>query len=217
MKRRAISEIIATMMLLGVTLAGSALLASLVYGSGIQNTPSTSASLQSAYSLKLTGYDTRDSSDLFGITSVDNQFDKKLCTEACQGYADNIPTSVNPGTEFLMLQIRNVSPDPIYLKGIQVNSVLHTWDFNTGEKTLDASANDLTGKYPLNGKFSIISTSSLTQKSESKLNPDEEVRLVIKLDKTISPNIALTKPIITSINFGGIRSTDNVILSGEIR
>jgi len=215
-KRRAISEIIATLMLLGITTAGSVFLASLVYGSGFQNTPE-SESLQSSYAIKLTGYDTRDSNDLLGISNVDNKFDKKLCTKGCQGSADNIPNSASPGTEFLLLQIRNVSTESVYIKGIQVNSVQHIWDQNTAGKSLDASNSDFTGKYPLNGKFSIISTTGLAQKSENRVDADEEVRLVIKLDDAMSSDIALSKPILTGINFGGIREAENVILSGEIR
>lgn len=215
-KRRGISELIATLMLLGITTAGSVFLASVVYGSGLQNTP-TSSNLQSSYSVKLTGYDTRDSSDLLGITTLDNKFDKKLCTASCQGSADNVPQSASPGTEFIILQVRNISTETVFLKGIQVNGVLHIWDQNTSGKTLDASSDDATGKYPSNGKFSVISTNNLVQKAESRLDSDEEVRLVIKLDDSISSDISLTKPIITSINFGGIRESENVILSGEIR
>lgn len=216
-KKRGISELFATLMLLGITTAGSVFLASVVYGSGIQNVPNTGSNLQSSYSIKLTGYDTRDSTDLLGITTLDNKFDKKLCTSGCQNFADNIPQGANAGTEFIILQIRNVSPESVFLKGVQINGILHTWDIQTVGKTLDASASDGTGKYPSNGKFSIISTSNLVQKTESKLNPDEEVRLVIKLSKDIPSDISLTKPIITSINFGGIRATENTILSGEIR
>lgn len=216
-QRRGISELFATLMLLGITTAGSVLLASVVYGSGLQNTPNTGSNLQSSYSIKLTGYDTRDSTDLLGITTLDNKFDKKLCTVGCQNFADNIPQSVNAGTEFIVLQIRNISTDTIYLKGIQVNGILHTWDEQTAGKTLDASTNDVTGKYPSNGKFSIISTGNLVQKTESRLNSDEEVKLVVKLSKDIPSDISLTRPILTSINFGGIRPTENVLLSGEIR
>lgn len=215
-KRRGISELIATLMLLGITTVGSVFLASVVYGSGLQNTP-TSSNLQSSYSVKLTGYDTRDSTDLLGITTLDNKFDKKLCTASCQGSADNVPQSASPGTEFIILQVRNISTETVFLKGIQINGVLHTWDQNTSGKTLDASNNDATGKYPSNGKFSIVGTNNLVQKTESRLDSDEEVRLVIKLDDSISSDISLTKPIITSINFGGIRESENVILSGEIR
>jgi hypothetical protein len=110
-----------------------------------------------------------------------------------------------------------VSTEPVYLKGILVNGVQHIWDSNTGGKTLDASSNDFTGKYPLNGKFSIISTSNLAQKSENVVNADEEVRIILKLDDSIPSDIALTKPILTSINFGGVRASETVILSGEIR
>lgn len=216
-KRRAISEIFATLMLLGITTAGSVLLASLVYGSGIQNGPNLNTSFQSAYSIKLTGYDTRDSTDISGITVLDNKFDQKLCTSSCSSFPNNIPTSANPGTEFIMLQIRNVSTDSVYLKGIQVNGVLHTWDQNTAGKILDASTNDSTGKYPLNGKFSIIPTSSTIQRSDNKISPDEEVRIILKLDDAMSPDISLTKSIIININFGALKTADNVILSGEIR
>lgn len=215
-KRRGISEIIATLMLLGITTAGSVFLASLVYGSGIQNTP-TGESLHSSYSIKLTGYDTRDSNDLLGISNIDNKFDKKICTKSCQAFANNIPNSANAGTEFLILQVRNVSTEPVYVKTIQINGIQHIWDSNTGGKSLDASSNDLTGKYPLNGKFSIISTSNLTQKSENKVDADEEVRLIIKLDDVMPSDIALSKPILTSVNFGGVKASENIILSGEIR
>lgn len=215
-KRRGISEIIATLMLLGITTAGSVFLASLVYGSGFQNTPE-SDTLQSSYAIKLTGYDTRDSNDLLGIGSIDNKFDKKLCAKGCQGFADNIPNSANPGTEFLVLQIKNVSTEPVYLKGIQINGVQHIWDQNTGGQSLDASSNDYAGKYPLNGRFSIISTTGLAQKSENRVNADEEVRLIIKLDDALSSDIALSKPILTGINFGGVRASENIILGGEIR
>lgn len=215
-KRRAISEIIATLMLLGITTAGSVFLASLVYGSGFQNTPESEPPL-SSYAVKLTGYDTRDSNDLLGIASLDNQFDKKLCAKGCQGFADNIPTSASAGTEFLILQIRNINTEPVYIKGIQINGVQHIWDQNTSGKSLDASSNDFTGKYPLNGKFSIVSINNLAQKSENRVDADEEVRLIIKLDDALPSDIALSKPILTGINFGGVRASENVILSGEIR
>lgn len=216
-KRRGMSELIATLMLLGITTVGSVFLASVVYGSGFTNLPNTGSDLQPSYSIKLTGYDTRDSTNLLGISSVDNKFDKKLCTVSCQGFADNIPQDANAGTEFIMLQIRNISPETMYLRGIQINGITHTWDDQTSGKILDASANDLTGKYPHNGKFSIVSTSDVIQKTENTVSSDEEVRLVIKTSKDLNSDISLTKPIQIHINFGGIRASEHVILSGEIR
>ncbi len=215
-KRRGISEIFATLMLLGITTAGSVMLASMVQGTGLgTSTQNTQTNNLPAYSIKLVGYDTRDSSDLFGISILDNKFDKKICTISCQTTPDNIPQ--NTGTEFIVLHLKNSSPTTVYLEGVQVNGILHTWDTNTGGRTLDVSANDSTGKYPLNGKFSILPPSGLVQKNDNTLKEDEEVRLVIKLSKNLGTDIPLTKPILIHVDFGGQQTSDHVILSGEIR
>ncbi|MGQ0606353.1 MAG: hypothetical protein ACT4OD_05320 [Candidatus Nitrosotenuis sp.] len=215
-KRRGISEIFATLMLLGITTTGSVMLASLVQGSGLgasNQNPQTNN--LPAYSIKMTGYDTRDANDILGITNIDNKFDKKICTTSCQTNPNNIP--INDGTEFVVLQIKNTGPTTVYLEGIQINGVLHIWDVNSGGRTLDASANDSTGKYPLNGKFSILPASSLVQKNDNTLVDDEEVRLVVKLSKNLSMDVPLVKPMLVQVDFGGARTSDHVILSGEIR
>lgn len=217
-KRRGISEIFATLMLLAITTAGSLFLANLVQGSGIgsvgQNPLLTS---HSSYSVKFVGYDTRDGMDLSEISTLDNKFDKKLCTVSCTAFADNIPLDVNGGTEFIVLQIKNASPNPVFIRNVQVNGITHSWDPQTGGKTLDASANDLAGKYPLAGKFGMISTSGTSQRSDNQLNEDEEVRLVVKLSRDISSDISLTRPLQIYIDFGGQRSAEYVVLSGETR
>jgi flagellin-like protein len=217
-KKRGLSEIIATLLLLVITIAGSAFLALIVQGGGFSasaSNPMTSA--YPAYSIKMMGYDTRDAANLLEISSIDNKFDEKLCTASCQSIADNIPAGVTPGTEFIVLQIKNVSPNFVYIKSIQVNGIMHLWDEQTGGKSFDASANDLSGKYPLNGKFSILPMSSLMQKSDNKLSEDEEIRLVIKLSKSISPDISLSKPIQVFINFGSTQATELVIVSGDTK
>ncbi|WP_119571098.1 archaellin/type IV pilin N-terminal domain-containing protein [Candidatus Nitrosotenuis aquarius] len=214
--RRAISEIFATLMLLGITAIGSVMLASLVQGSGISSQDSnTQRNNVASYAIRLIGYDTRDSNDLLGITTLDNKFDQRICTIACNITPNNTPQ--NSGTEFVVLQIQNTSPDLVYLEGVQINNVLHTWDTSTGGRSLDASANDFTGKYPQNGKFSILSASGLVQKNDNTLSEDEQVRVVVKLSKDLSTDVSLTKPILIQIDFGGARTSDHVILSGEIR
>jgi len=217
-KKRGLSEIIATLLLLVITISGSVFLALIVQGGGFSasaSNPLTSA--YPAYSIKMMGYDTRDASDLLEISSLDNKFDKKLCTVSCQSFADNIPASLNPGTEFIVLQIKNVSPNSVYIKSIQVNGIMHLWDEQTGGKSFDASANDLSGKYPLNSKFSILPMSSLVQKSDNKLLEDEEIRLVVKLSQSISTDISLSKPIQVLVNFGSTRATELVIVSGDTK
>ena len=215
-QRRGISEIFATLMLLGITTAGSVMLASLVQGSGFSSgEQSRQTNNLPAYSIKLIGYDTRDSSDVYGITTLDNSFDSRLCTSGCSASSNNIPAA--SGTEFVVLHLKNTSPTIVYLEGIQINNILHTWDTNTGARTLDANTNDVTGKYPLNGKFSILPAAGLIQKNDNTMMEDEEVRLVVKLSKDLSSDVLLTKPILVNVDFGGARTSDHVILSGEIR
>jgi hypothetical protein len=204
--------------LLAVTTAGSVFLANLVQGSGItgigQNPSQYTIPM---YSVKFIGYDTRDGTDLSEITTLDNKFDQKLCTVSCTAFADNVPLAASAGTEFVVLDIKNASPNVVFIRNLQINGITHLWDPQTGGKTLDASTNDVTGKYPLSGKFSIIPMSSLVQKSDNKLNEDEEVRLVVKLSRDIASDISLTRPLQIYVDFGGQRSAESVILTGETR
>jgi hypothetical protein len=217
-KHGGISEIFATLLLLAITTAGALILANLVHGSGIGSLGQNPAvAAYSSYSIKFTGYDTRDGSDLSGISTLDNKFDSKLCTTSCTVFSDNVPLDANPGTEFVVLQLKNASPSPLYIRNVQINGITHSWDTQTAGKLFDASSNNLSGKYPLSGKFSILSTSSLTQKSDNKLNEDEEVRLVVKLSRDISSDISLTRPLQVYVDFGGQRSAEFVILSGDAR
>ncbi len=215
-QRRGISEIFATLMLLGITTAGSVMLASLVGGSGLNSAAQSSQTNNlPAYAVKLVGYDTRDANDLLGIPTLDNKFDKRVCTVSCQTTPNNTPQ--NTGTEFLVLHLKNTSTTTVYLEGVQINGILHTWDTNTGGRLLDVSTDDFTGKYPLNGKFSILPPSGLVQQNENIMTEDEEIRLVVKLSKDLTTDVSLTRPILIQVDFGGPRTSDHVILSGEIR
>lgn len=216
-KRRGITEIIATLLLLAITTTGSIFLAYIVQGSGLGSVGNPIKSSIPTYALKMMGYDTRDASDLLGLSTLDNVFDNKLCTASCQANADNIPTDANPGTEFIGVHIKNVSPEALFIKSIQVNGITHQWDGQTGGKMFDASANDVSGKYPLSGTFSILPESGLVQKSDNKLSDDEDVFLVIKLSKDITSDISLSKPIQVLVNFGSTRSSEFVILSGDTK
>lgn len=215
-KRRGISEIIGTLMLLAITTIGSFFLANLVQGSGFGSVdPSATQPVSPVYSIRLTGYDTRDSANLSGISSLDNKFDQRLCTKSCAGFANNVPNT--SGTDFITVQIKNISTTPVYIKNLQINGVTHILDEQTAGKSFDAGTDDFSGKYPMNGKFSIVSSGGLVQKSDNQLSDDEEVTLIVKLSKDISSDISLSKPIQVLVNFGSVRSAEFVILSGETR
>ncbi len=213
-KRRGISEIIATLLLLGITTAGSVFLATIVQGSGLSSIQGSVATpVSPSYSIRLTGYDTRDGANLLDLNTLDNKADKKLCTSSCSAAPNNIPA--NDGTDFIAIQIKNVSPNPVFIKNIQINGVTHDWDSQTGAKVFDASADNFSGNYPLSGRFSIVSSNGV-QKSDNKIVDDEEVRLVVKLSEGIS-DISLSKPVQVLVDFGGIRSAEFVVLSGDAK
>ncbi len=213
--RRGISEVIATLMLLSITAAGSLFLANLMQGSGFGSMGANTASpVSPTYAVKLIGYDTRDSTGLLDAPTLENRFDKKLCTQSCSALADSIPQ--NGGTEFIAVQIKNVSTNSFYIKSIQISGITHVWDEQTWGVHLDASSDDSSGKYPQNGKFSIV-TSSWLQKSSNEIFPDEEVILVAKLSKDITPDIQLARPLQVLVDFGSIRATEFVVMSGDAK
>src|SRR3989337_938979 len=157
-KRRAVSQIIGTMMILAVTVAGAVFLSNLMSNEffAVDQNPVAEARIDS---IRLTSYDTRDSVKLTDVPDLNNTFNQMLCTKGVSGgciitVADNLP--INGGTEFIVLQIRNMNLDSIFIHNILINNVGHTWDeFAVGDLVL---TNDigLGGNYPRAGTFSII-------------------------------------------------------------
>lgn len=197
MKKRGVSDIIATLLLLGITVAGAVLVSSFLYNSNLLQ-PQSNPSSQTA-SIKITGYDTRDGANLSVITGFDNFLDAspipgpRLCTTSCNISPNNTPSA--GGTEFIILTIRNTGPNPVHVQSVEINNIEHIWNSTTGGQALTMTAPP---SYPPSGQFSIISTSNtapITQMSDNKLNSNDEVRLVIKLSETISSNIGINEPI----------------------
>jgi len=137
-RRRAISEIITTMLLLLVTIIGALMVSSFFTGTDITGAGSgisfTSITRTAAASIKITGYDTRDSIDLSGISVLDNSLlvvpsDRKLCTDSCGGTsggpANNLPPT---GTEFIVLTITNAGSNSVILTNVFINDIGHSWD-----------------------------------------------------------------------------------------
>ncbi len=96
----------------------------------------------------------------------------------------------------------------------------HNWDANTANKQFDASIDDTTGKYPANGKFSLIPISNdppIIQKEYFEIQGDEEVRLVIKLSEQYLADIDMWRPLQLHLDFGAPETTEFIILSGDTR
>lgn len=207
-KRRAVSEVIATMLLVAVTVVGGVMAMTLI--GTITDEAGAFGNIKAKQDLQLIGYDSRDNSDLTGITVLDNKKDSptpRLCTTSCAANANNIPTHASPGTDFIVIYLHNVGLDDIFLDDLIVstNNILHEWDGNTAGVTLSTSTNG----YPLAGKYSIVDedgTSSLQQHSDTKIKGGEVVRVIIKLSSSISSNIQIddTIPITVTTTDGGL-------------
>jgi len=212
-KRRAVSDIIATLLMVVITVAGGIVVLNFVQTTDIIQSTETISSEEASISIKITGYDSRDSSDLSGISTMDNLLDQKLCTTSCSGAIDKIPA--NFGTEFIVLNIRNDGAGSAYLGSIFVNNVLHTWDSLTATVALNASIDPVGGSSPRDGQYSIIPPSTLTQESSTEIKTGNDRRIVIKLSPSITSDIDLTSAIRIIIDAGRADPFNFVILSGS--
>ena len=221
-KRRAVSQIIGTMLILAITVAGAVFLSNLMSNEffAVDQHPVAEARIDS---IRLTSYDTRDSVELTNVPNLNNDFNQMLCTtdvigECTISSADNLP--INGGTEFIVLQIRNMNLDSVFIHNILINNVGHTWDeLAVGDLVL---TNDigLGGNYPHAGSFSIIPTGNdppITQLTTNQIPGDGEVRLVIKLSDDIPQNIGMWSSLRVLVNFGGSQPAEFIILSGDAK
>lgn len=238
-KRRAVTELVGTLMILVVTVAGAVILSNLLSDKflALDQNPVQETRLSS---IRLTSYDARDSVELTNVPNLSNTFNQLLCVSddidndpsKCQvAIPNNLPSdTVNPvvtnqGTEFIVLQIRNMNLDSVFIQNVLINNVAHTWDQSTSNQILDLTVNDLTippgpRKYPLAGTFSIIPSSNdspLIQQATNEIPGDGEVRLVIKLSNQIPQDIGMWDSMRILVNFGGPQPAEFIILSGDAK
>ena len=219
--RRGASEIISTMMLMGITIVGAVILTYFVNDAFINGNLASASSLNSSSeNISLLAYDTRDSYSLLTLLNVDNDSTGFLCRVTCNvAPANSIPE--NGGTEFIVLQIQNSGFDTIFLEDITINNVIHTWDASTSGITLDASDDYLVGtnrEYPADGMFSILRVGSnpIIQNENIQIQSGQTVNLLIKLGPADS-DIQLNKGLRILLDTGGIHPTEFFIETGDAR
>ena len=189
-KRRAVAEIISTMMLMGVTITGASTLTYFVNDGFVSGNLESVTNLDYSYqNISLLAYDTRDSYSLLSLANVDNEnlINKFLCgghavTGTCGGSPNAIPDS--GGTEFIVLQIHNYDIDSIFLEDIAINNVIHSWDSSTSNVPLDAEFDCVScpnRPYPADGMFSIFPVGNNPTQNESiQIQSGQTVNLLIR-------------------------------------
>lgn len=219
-KRRGVADIISTMMLMAVTVTGASTLTYFVNDAFVAGNLGTVSTLDSSsLNLLLLAYDTRDSSSLLKLSDVDNEnsVNSFLCGVTCSITPNAIPE--NGGTEFIVLQIQNNGLNSIFLENIGINNVIHTWDSSTSGILLDASVNSpLTGKYPADGTFSVMSVGSspVIQNQSIQIENGAIVNILVKLGPN-DADINLNKGIHVSFNIGKPHLVEFLIDSGDAR
>ncbi len=217
-KRRGISEVIGTMLILVVTVAGAVFISNALHDGFFTADQLPPGPDTRSNAIWLTGYDTRDSSDLSGVVGLANDFDQILCTTSCSG-VDNERPSVG-GTEFLVLHIKNTNINSVFLHSVLIRNEGHTWDSATANIDLDLSTGPTSGQYPRDGQFSIIPLSNnlpIKQKGTNELRGDAEVRLVVKLSDQLIQDIVMWDSLRILVNFGGSQPAEFIILSGDAK
>ena len=222
-KRRGVTETVGTMMILIVTVIGAVFLSNLLSEEffSVDQSPVAEVRLDS---IQLTSYDTRDSVKLTNVRNLNNTFNQMLCVKGDSAQCtitdpDDLP--INDGTEFIVLQIRNMNVNPVFIHNILINNVGHSWDENAAG-TLDLTADlDVSGNYPAAGTFAIIPKENDYQSTQimntNQVEGDAEVRLVIKLSNQIPQDIGMWSSLRVLVNFGGPQPAEFIILSGDAK
>lgn len=223
--RRAVTEIISTMLLMGITITGATTLTYFV-NDGFISGNLEAVSLDSASkNILLLAYDTRDSSNLLTLSKVHNEYTGFLCGGMVTpfGTCNESPNSIpeNGGTEFIVLQIQNQGINSVFLEDIAINNIIHTWDSSTSGIELDASIDYLSSTnrpYPADGMFSILLLQStpISQNENIEIQSGQIVNLLVKLGSDDS-DIQLNKGINIRLDTGGIHPVEILVESGDAR
>ena len=216
-KRRAVTEIISTMMLMGVTVSGASTLAYFMNDAFVTGNLGTGSTLDSSsLNILLLAYDTRDSLSLLTLSNVDNQYNSLLCALSCNGNSNDIP--LNGGTEFIVFQIQNNNLDSIFLTDITLNDKNYLWDSSTSGIQLDVTSPLTGGKYPSDGTFSLlpVGNTPIIQDGDIEIESGEIRNVLVKLSSTDS-DIELNKGIRVLLDVSTIQPIEFLLISGDAR
>jgi len=226
--RRGVSDVIATVLLLGITVAGAAMISVYLQDSNIADvssfTPDIGTLGSSVSAIKLLSYDSRDTpdEDLARIPGLRNFQDGVLCTVNCNPI--NLPTDAIAGTEFIVLTIKNIGLDFVTLRGMTINDESYDWDsFNSGT-CLDLAAPGVS--YPAAGKFSFVRPNTGTfclvdweQIPSNVIFSGAEATLVVKLSNTLNApsDLAYNSPLRIKMDTEKVDLEVFLIIVGSIK
>lgn len=218
-KRRGVAEVISTLLLVAITVAGAVVLTSFIDESFVSGSLAvTSGTDTTIKTIRLLAYDTRNGEELMGpgtynLDNTNTQVANKLCRSSCT--ANTIPS--DDGSNFMIIQIENRGINPIFVKNVILDGVDHTWDSTTFDTPLTFVAGPPSGDYPLDGQFSVLSSNPTdTTQGSREIAGGQAVNLLVKLDTTNS-DIELSKSVRAQVNIGENTLADFLIETGDAR
>ncbi|MGQ0376249.1 MAG: hypothetical protein ACT4OW_01935 [Nitrososphaerota archaeon] len=203
--KRAVSEIIVTLLLLGITVVGGILIWSTLSGS--QQQISLETEVQdiggSERDIIIVGYDTRDGQNLGGLTDIDNS---------------NPSSGTLISGEYIVVTLRDRAKGDILIDKVSVNEIEHTWQSGT---SCTLSTTPTIGCSINNGQFIIINSpippsASKTVNESQLVLEGSDFNLVIRLGSDVS-TISLNKAIRLSVVVANFDPTNFIITSGGTR
>ena len=199
--KRAVSDIIVTLLLVAITVVVGVIMFGIVKDSGIAESVTSEVSQPLTFEggIKINGYDARDGQGLMGL-DINND--------------STTNEELDAGEEFIVLKISNNSPNSIFLNTVIVNEVSHTWDRTTTSALTSNPSNF--------GRFIIIpgngtETADITPRSSVEINGGTTVRVVVALSSSISPDIGLNDAIRIKIDATGFDLQNFIITAGHAR
>ena len=137
--KRGAAEVIGSIILLGVTVAGGLLIFTLLSTNDVVDFAKEGQSLDPNViaKLKLSGYDTRDADALYNLTNLDNLIGTSTTVP------DYLCTTCGVANEFIILKFRNPSGVLVAVSSININEEEHTFDSAQSTTSSFSASNDL--------------------------------------------------------------------------
>ena len=223
-KKRAVAEVISSLLLVVITVAGAVILMTFLDESFVSGSLAVSSGTSSSLkTVKLIAFDTRDGEKLLNYAGLDNdsfgltdQYLRRNCDDiipACVTAVNTRP--FDGGTEYMVIQIQNQSFNPVWLSNVYLDNVRHVWDSTTLDFDIDGSSDPSLAPSPVphDGMFSILRTDGTLTQVSNQITEGQTVNVVVKLD-SINPDIPLSKTIRVQLNIGTSVLQEFLIESG---
>lgn len=217
-KRRAVSEVISSMMLVAITVMGAMMLMFFMDDAFVSGSLDYASISDSSNNIELISYDARDGPSLM-LTSINNSHDNLctiddetfeycLCGNSCsEKHPNKIPT--NGGSEFIIMQIQNAGIKTAFLENVKINNVNHIWDSNTADELMDTT--------PKDGMFSIFPIGSgMNQNKDIQIQSGQLVNVIVKLGSG-DQDIFIGEIIHVSLDTGNTDIVEFVLESGSVQ